>query len=80
MMLHNFGLSSLLITFLILLSSLVIGGRLSYGEKKSVNFLICSIVAEFTYFVSMVLLAKIFYTMTHRANVAHVLFKESLVD
>lgn len=80
MMLHNFGLSSLLITFLILLSSLVIGGRLSYGEKKSVNFLICSIVAEFTYFVSMALLAKIFYTMTHRANVAHELFKESLVD
>ena len=68
MIYHVLSLSLMMITVLFLLIALFVFGAVDYKTDFAENFLILSFFCEFTYFVSMIFLAKIFNTIIDRAN------------
>ena len=79
MIYHVISLSLLMITMLFLLISLSVFGSVNFSTGFGKKFLIMSFFCEFTYFVSMVLLAKIFNTIVNRANMVNEGFEAAYI-
>ena len=68
MILHVLSLALLLLIGLLIPADMIVGGSAAYDHKKKGMFLTFSICVSVFYFISMLLITKIFNTIINRAT------------